>query len=57
MKKKILKQKVIERNDELDELEALMKTIVRAIKSPVQVKKLLADEKLVDLLKKHNITL
>ena len=54
MKKKILKKKVSERNAET---EAAIKTIVGAIKSPGQVKKLINDEKVVDLLKKHNITL
>lgn len=54
MKKKILKQKVDERNAETADA---IKTIVGAIKSPGQVNKLLNDEKVVDLLKKHNITL
>ncbi len=54
MKKKILNQKVSERNAET---AAAIKTIVGAITAPGQVKKLLNDEKVADLLKKHNITL
>lgn len=54
MKKKILNQKVSELNAET---AAAIKTIVGAISSQGQVKKLLKDEKVVALLKKHNITL